>query len=188
MKNSARSLLCMLLLLPAMAAIAAGLEDITNYREYSPDFASAGQPTKKQMKLLRDSGYERIVYIAFTNSGKAFDDEDQVVKELGMDYIQIPVDWNAPTDSDFYAFAGVMQLGPQKKTLLHCQVNFRASAFSFLYRVIYRGVPVAEAKRDMNTVWQPDETWRDLIFRILAQNDISPDCEGCDWTVTEMDH
>ena len=57
-----------------------------------------------------------------------------------------------------------------------------------LYRVIYRGVPVAEAKRDMNTVWQPDETWRDLIFRILAQNDISPDCEGCDWTVTEMDH
>lgn len=187
MKSVVLSVLMSTLLLSARAS-AAGLEDISNYREYSPLFASSGQPSKKQLRLLKDAGYERIVYIAFTNSGKAFDDEDQVVKELGMDYIQIPVVWDAPTESDFYAFAGAMQLGPEKKTLLHCQVNFRASAFSFLYRVIYRDVPVSEAKRDMNTVWQPNETWRDLIFRVLEQNDISPDCDGCDWTVTEMHH
>ena len=176
-----------LMLLVFASSAAADVTDISNFREYSEQFASSGQPSKRQLQAIKDAGYERIIYIAFTSSGKAYDDEDERVKELGMDYIQIPVDWEAPTRSDFYAFAGVMQTGPTQKTLLHCQVNFRASAFSFLYRVVYDDVPVAEAKADMNTVWEPNETWVRLIFDVLEENDISPHCEGCDWTA-EMQH
>ena len=161
------------------------LSEISNFRQYSEQFASSGQPTRKQLQLLSDNDFDRIVYIAFTSSGKAYDDEDQLVKELGMDYIQIPVDWEHPTPSDFHAFAGVMQAGAQQKTLLHCQVNFRASAFSFLYRVMYEDVPVSQAKQDMNSVWQPNETWRDLIFQLLEENGISPQCDGCDWSPME---
>lgn len=161
------------------------LAAVSNFRQYSEQFASSGQPSQDQLQHLSDSGFERIVYIAFTGSGKAYADEDKLVKELGMDYMQIPVDWDNPTVADFYAFAGIMQTGPRQKTLLHCQVNFRASAFSFLYRVVYDGVPVAEAKQDMNSVWQPNETWRDLIFKVLAENEISPECDGCDWTPAE---
>jgi protein tyrosine phosphatase (PTP) superfamily phosphohydrolase (DUF442 family) len=161
--------------------IANELSDISNYREYSETFASSGQPTKEQLELLRDEGFERIVYIAFSNSGKAFVDEDVVVKELGMDYVHIPVIWDQPTAADFYAFAGSMQRDADRKTLLHCQVNYRASAFSFLYRVLYEDVPVAEAKADMNSVWQPNETWRNLIFEILEENGKSPHCDSCSW-------
>ena len=157
------------------------LFDISNYREYSANFSSSGQPTKEQLELLRDEGFERIVYIAFSNSGKALANEDVVVKELGMDYVHIPVIWDQPTTQDFYAFAGSMQRDADRKTLLHCQVNYRASAFSFLYRVLYEDVPVAEAKADMNTVWQPNETWRQLIFEILEENGKSPHCDGCSW-------
>jgi len=162
------------------------LQDIYNYREYSPMFSSAGQPSKEQLELLKGSGFERIVYIAFTNSGKAFADEDQLVKKLGMDYVQIPVDWEHPTRGDFYAFAGSMQTGSKKRTLLHCQANYRASAFGLLYRVIYEGVPLADAKRDMNSVWQPNETWRQFIFHVLGENNISPHCDGCDWSDSGM--
>jgi hypothetical protein len=76
-----------------------------------------------------------------------------------------------------------MQRNTDKKTLLHCQVNARATAFSFLYRVIYEDVPIAQAKEDMNTVWQPNEVWRDFIFAVMSENDRSPECEGCDWTL-----
>ena len=160
---------------------ASDLSDINNYREYSPKFSSSGQPTKKQLETLKDAGFERIVYIAFSNSGKAYADEDVVVKELGMDYVHIPVIWDQPTAADFYAFAGSMQRDADRKTLLHCQVNYRASAFSFLYRVLYEDVSVAEAKADMNSVWEPNETWQKLIFEILAENGKSPHCEGCSW-------
>jgi protein tyrosine phosphatase (PTP) superfamily phosphohydrolase (DUF442 family) len=162
-------------------SIAEELSDISNFRQYSPVFASSGQPSKQQLKLLKSKGFERIIYIAFTNSGKAFADEDVVVKELGMEYIQIPVLWDKPQAADFYAFADVMQRYPEKKSLLHCQVNFRASAFSFLYRVIYQSVPVDVALADMRTVWQPDETWRALIFSILEENGKSPHCDNCKW-------
>jgi len=157
------------------------LMDISNYREYSPDFASSGQPTREQLELLKAEGFERIIYIAFSDSGKAFADEDVLVKKLGMEYVHIPVVWDNPSVADFYAFADVMQRYPGKKSLLHCQVNYRASAFSFLYRVLYQDVPVDSAKADMNTVWKPDETWRELIFTILKENGKSALCDGCDW-------
>ncbi|MGI9261858.1 MAG: protein tyrosine phosphatase family protein, partial [Woeseiaceae bacterium] len=144
-----------------------------------------GQPSKEQLELLKEEGFERVAYIAFSNSRGAIADEDAIVKELGMDYVQVPVIWDAPTMADFYAFAGAMQRDADKKTLLHCQANFRASAFAFLYRVIYQGVSVTAAKADMNSIWTPNETWRDLIFTVLADNDISPDCEGCNWDVED---
>ena len=160
---------------------AGGLGEIKNYIEYSPGFSSAGQPARAQFELLKKEGFERVVYIAFANSKGAIPDEDQVVKDLGMEYAQVPVIWDAPTKSDFAAFAAVMQSAPEKKTLLHCQANYRATAFAFLYRVIYLGVPVAEAKADMNTIWEPDGVWRDLVFEVLEDHGVSPQCDGCDW-------
>lgn len=161
------------------------LAGINNFRQYSPSFASAGQPTAEQLSAVREAGYERVIYIAFSNNDGALDNEDVLVKNLGMDYLHIPVDWQNPQARDFHQFADAMQRAPDRKTLLHCQVNARATAFSFLYRVIHEGVPVAEAKQDMNTVWQPNETWRDFIFEVLAQNDVSPECEGCDWSLPD---
>lgn len=160
----------------------ANLTEITNFRQYSATFASSGQPTEEQLQAIADAGFERVVYIAFTNNQNALPDEDQIVKRLGMEYMQVPVDFANPLPDDFYAFADSMRRNTDKKTLLHCQVNARATAFSFLYRVLYEDVPVAEAKADMNTVWQPNEVWRDFIFEVMGQNNVDPNCEGCDWT------
>lgn len=185
-----KKLTSVLILMCGLATSALAVEEpapelaaITNFRQYSESFASAGQPTREQFQTLKDQGFERIVYIAFTNNPNAVADEDQVVKGLGMEYMHVPVDFANPLPDDFYAFADSMQRNTDKKTLLHCQVNARATAFSFLYRVIYQDTPLAEAKADMNTVWQPNEVWRDFIFEVLAQNNIDPQCEGCDWTL-----
>ena len=166
----------------AVEDVALSLEKIVNFRQYSENFASSGQPSAEQFAAIAEQGFERIVYIAFTNNQNALPDADQVVKGLGMEYMHVPVTFDNPLPDDFYAFSDSMQRNTDKKTLLHCQVNARATAFSFLYRVIHEDVSISDAKADMNTVWQPNEVWRDFIFEVLAQNDISPDCEDCDWT------
>jgi len=182
MKNVIKTMVLVAAMIVVPSTVSANeLSEISNFREYSPGFASSGQPSKQQLKLLKSHGFERIIYIAFTNSGKAFADEDVIVKELGMEYVQIPVVWDKPSAADFYAFADVMQRYPEKKSLLHCQVNYRASAFSFLYRVIYQGVPVEVALADMTSVWKPNDTWRALIFSILEENGKSPHCDKCAW-------
>lgn len=173
--------------LVALASLASAqdessLSEILNYRQYTPLFSSAGQPSREQLPLIKQAGYDRVIYIAFNNGRTAIPEEDQLVKDLGMDYLHIAVDFNNPTIRDFDAFADAMQREPQSKTFLHCQVNARATAFSFLYRVLYQGVDVAAAKADMNTVWQPNSVWRDFIFAVMEDRGMSAQCETCDWT------
>ncbi|MCB1665723.1 MAG: protein tyrosine phosphatase family protein [Pseudomonadales bacterium] len=184
-RRSPRHLLASLgLLMLTLSSLsqAQNVSEILNYREYTPLFSSAGQPTREQLPSIKAAGYDRVIYIAFSNGRTAIPEEDQLVKDLGMDYLHIPVDFNNPTLRDFNAFADAMQREPESRTLLHCQVNARATAFSFLYRVIYQGADMKAAKADMNTVWQPNAVWRDFIFAVLNDHGISPDCEGCDWT------
>jgi len=164
-------------------AAAAEPGDIVNFRQYSDSFASAGQPTAEQLGAVADAGYQRVIYIAWSDHENSLPNEDRVVGELGMQYLHLPVAWDKPKPEDFRLFAAAMRAAPERKTLLHCQVNFRASAFGFLYRVIYENVPVADAKRDMNDVWTPNEIWRAFIFDVLDAHGISQDCEGCDWSV-----
>ena len=166
-------------------SLAADLSDIKGYKAYSATFSSSGQPTEEQMGFLKEADFERVIYIAFSNSRNAVAAEDAIIKELGMDYVHIPVIWNAPTKADFYTFAEVMNREPDKKTLLHCQVNFRASAFAFLFRVFYEDIPIIQAKADMNTIWQPNKTWTNFIFDILEDRGVSPYCDGCTWDVQE---
>jgi protein tyrosine phosphatase (PTP) superfamily phosphohydrolase (DUF442 family) len=162
-------------------ATAADNGDIVNYREYSATLSSSGQPSEAQLEAVADSGFERVVFLAFSDHDESLANEDRLVKGLGMEYAQIPVDWDAPRNSDFYMFAGLMQREPEKKTLVHCQVNFRASTFSFLYRVLYQDVPVDLAKEDLNSVWVPNDTWRKFIFDVLEENGRSADCDSCLW-------
>jgi protein tyrosine phosphatase (PTP) superfamily phosphohydrolase (DUF442 family) len=163
------------------ASDAADLSGIVNYRGYSDWLSSSGQPTATQFPDIGEADFERVVFLAFTDHDESVAHEDRIVKQLGMDYVQIPVDWEAPARSDFYSFAGVMKQEPRKKTLVHCQVNFRASSFSFLYRVLYEGVDMAQAKEDLDSVWVPNETWRRFIFDILEEHGRSPDCDTCLW-------
>ena len=173
------------LVVMASPAWSAEVDEIVNYREYSPTFASAGQPTEEQLPAIRDAGFERVVYVAFSDQSRSLANEDRLVKALGLEYVHIPVDWEAPTASDYHMVAAALRDNQSRKTLLHCQVNYRASAFSFLYRVLEEGVDLAEAKEDMNSVWTPNATWRDLIFEVLEAEDVSPECASCDWTVSE---
>lgn len=157
-------------------------KEIFNYIAYSPTFASAGQPTAEQLNQQQQMGVERVVYLAFSDQERSLPAEDRVVKELSMSYLQVPVDWKAPQKREYDLFAAAMNVEPDRKTLLHCQANFRASAFALLYRVLELGVPLGQAKADMNAVWIPNSTWTNFILEVLTANSVRTDCSACDWT------
>ena len=178
----------LLIALLGLAATATADEEVINYVAYDDRLASGGALTTDALKRLRKDGLERVIFLAYSDQERSLANADRVVDELGMDYIHIPVQWGAPDAGHFALFAGVMQAAPEQKTLVHCQANFRASAFSMLYRVIYDDVPLAEAKADMNAVWTPDETWTEFMLDVLRANDVDPNCDGCDWTPATHDH
>ena len=167
-----------------LSAIGAAIADdeVVNYVVYDDLLASSGAVTAAALERLRDDGLQRVVYIGHTDDEKALANEDRVVDALGMDFAQIPVDGKAPGASEFELFSGLMRQSAERRTLVHCGSNRRASSFVMLYRAIHAGVPVAEAKADMNAVWTPNETWTDFILATLEGAGVDPYCEGCDWT------
>ncbi len=175
-----------LMVFAAVSLAASEVQEIDNYRQYSPTFSSSGQPSAEQLKAVSEAGFRRVVYLAFTDNKSAIKAEDRVVKSLGMDYLQIPVDFDRPTIDDFEDFAAVLNRDKSIRTLLHCQVNLRASSFSFLYRVIYDDVPMALAKSDLDGIWQPDKVWYRFIVDVLARHGLSHECDGCDWGSNEF--
>ena len=91
------------------------------------------------------------------------------VEAVGLTYINIPVLWRSPEHSDFEAFRVAMAEHADEHVLVQCQANYRASAFTYLYRVLYGGVEEAEARAAMNEIWEPEGDWQAYIEGILEK-------------------
>ncbi len=165
----------------AMAGFAQAqdVQEIINYVAYSESLASSGQPTQAQLEAISRVGLERVIYLAFADHETSLSGEDRIVRDLGMQFVHIPVVWSAPTVADYELFAAVMQQSEGVNTLVHCQVNWRASSFVFLYRVIVLGVPMNDAVLALNSIWTPSDGWREFIVAVLKAHDLKPDCEFC---------
>jgi hypothetical protein len=50
-------------------------------------------------------------------------------------------------------------------------MNYRVSAFVYMYRVARLGFPEAQARADLNRLWTPDGVWAELIAQICAKHD-----------------
>ena len=176
-----------MLVLVSTRLSAGDVADIDNYRQYSPYLSSSGQPSAEQLSAVSEAGFKRVIYLAFSDNKTAIETEDRVVKSLAMDYVHIPVDFDRPTLRNFEDFAAVINRDKKLRTLLHCQINLRASTFSFLYRVIYAGVPIAIAKSDLDAIWQPNTIWYGFIVDVLKQHGMTQVCDDCDWGSNEFE-
>jgi len=96
-------------------------------------------------------------------------DERGLVERLGLKYVHIPVEWQAPTAADLSKFISAIDAHADKKLFIHCAANKRVSVFMALYRIKRLGWSCDEALRDVNKTWIPDAVWRQFINQILSR-------------------
>ncbi len=149
------------------------IENIVNFLQISDRLATAGQPTVAQYSAIVSAGYRVVINLALTDSPNALADEAAISSQLGLEYIQIPVAWDAPTIEDFQAFRTIMDAHPEDKIFVHCAANKRVSAFVYLYRLCL-GVDEPIALQDLTKIWTLNEIWIKFIDRV--QSSISDDC------------
>jgi protein tyrosine phosphatase (PTP) superfamily phosphohydrolase (DUF442 family) len=167
--------LCLSALLLALTAAANGQTAApigVNYVAATERLHTAGQPDATTLATLAEQGFELVVNLAPPNNPGAVPDEGKLVAEDGPTYVNIPVSWQQPTYEDFELFSAVMNGARDRKVLVHCQLNMRASAFTFLYRVVHEHVPPEEAMKALSTVWIPRDQWAAFTADVLARNQI----------------
>jgi len=140
------------------------LEGIKNFNKVSKYLASAGMPSTSDLNLLNKSGYKHVITLLPGN----FEEEESAVEALGLSFDQIEVDWGNPTLKDFTHFVKLMKKYKNEKSIVHCYMNYRASAFAYLYQVTQQGVSDETAQKIMFAVWQPEDTWLDFINEVKA--------------------
>ena len=141
------------------------MNEIYNYLYYHEKLSSSGMPTTEQMKSVAEAGVELVINLAPHDVPKAIPNEVELVSSLGMEYINIPVNWNTPTRDGLNVFMEAMDVNNDKKIHVHCEANFRASAFITIYRILRLGWKSDEAFAVMHTIWDEDAypVWKMFI-------------------------
>ena len=143
---------------------------ITNYLPISGILATAGQPAAEHFAVIRAAGFKVVVNLAMPTSTDALPNEAELVTAQGMEYVHIPVVWEAPTEDDLERFLAVMDRNRGRKVLVHCALNMRVSCFVFLYRVLRLEAPAPEAWQDVLATWEPNEVWQRFVHNMLEKS------------------
>jgi protein tyrosine phosphatase (PTP) superfamily phosphohydrolase (DUF442 family) len=147
------------------------LEDVRNFHRVSSSLLTAGQIYPPQILTLKEENVELVINLAIADPERN-GEEPLSVAGAGISYVHIPVLWAKPTPQDLDLFFAMMDARGERKTLVHCFANFRASAFTYLYRVIREGVPEPEARKDLMAIWfeekfEENPAWRKFINESL---------------------
>ena len=139
----------------------------------SPTLVTAGQPTRASLQGLKAEGYKAVIYLAPGDSKDAIPDEAEILKSQGIEFVHVPIPWQAPETKHLAATAEALNRLKGQKVLVHCQMNMRVSAMTFLYRTIYAKEDPATAWMDVKKVWTPKDQWATFIDQELHANNIA---------------
>ena len=143
-----------------------------NFLQLSDSLFTGGMPKADQLTDAAKQGVKVVINLAPHDVPHALPDEAELVNSLGMQYINIPVNWNTPTKEGLDKFMDAMDEHKDRKILVHCEANFRASAFVSMYRILREGWKPDEALEVMHKIWDEDAypVWKMFIEDMLKRS------------------
>jgi uncharacterized protein (TIGR01244 family) len=138
-------------------------DSIYNWLRLDDRITTSGQPSEAQLADISALGVCHIVNLGLHSHEKALPDEAASVAALGMTYVHIPVDFQNPTEDDFAAFSATLEALRDVPVHVHCIANYRVSAFFYRYRRDVLRMDEAEARAELQKIWQPTEVWAKFI-------------------------
>lgn len=149
----------------------ADIRQAKNFRAVDAQLLTCGQPSEAQFAGAAADGVQVVINLALhDNPAYSLPDEAGQVRSLGMQYVHIPVAFEAPSEADLLAFFAAMDALDGRKALVHCAANKRVTAFLGLYRVARLGWDAEPAFAMMRALWQPDAVWAAFIDAMLQRH------------------
>lgn len=135
---------------------------IKNFHFVSQNLASSGLIKMEDYTHIQKYGFKHVINLIPGEQSI----ERERVESLGMTYQQIEVEWAEPTLENFEQFTKLMNSYNNEKIYVHCEANYRASTFIYLYRIHKLKESHEIAQKDLLAVWKPSKTWQDFINKL----------------------
>lgn len=136
---------------------------IAVWRRIDERITTSGQPSEEDLTAIAKLGVRTVINLALHSHEKALPDEAATVAALGMDYVHIPVPFDAPTEEHFRRFCDAMAAAGDGPIHVHCIINARVSAFFYRYGHDVLGLSEPAARAAMDSIWRPGGVWADFI-------------------------
>ena len=139
------------------------MNKILNYVKINELISTSGQPKIEELELIANEGFEVVINLAVPTTSNALENEDKIVSSLNMSYIHIPVDFENPKISDLKLFLNLLQALGANKVWVHCALNYRVSAFMYVYHKYILKSPFENIDLSIFEEWSPPKIWQDLM-------------------------
>ena len=131
---------------------------------------TSGQPTVPALRNLAQLNFGAVLYLAPFTVNDAVREEPALLQAQGIDFSHVPIPFGEPTEDLFLKASEQILRFKGKRTLVHCQVNMRASCMVFLHRVIVEKELPAPAYEAVSKVWSPHGPWMSLLKQQLRKH------------------
>src|SRR6185503_21382068 len=133
-------LLFLPLLLVLIAAVNSAQEvaPLRNFFRINGDFCTGAQPRSEHLEKLKAEGVKSILNLRPAGEHRAAEEEAKV-KELGLQYFNIPVVFGEPKEDQVAEFFKITDDRNNFPIFIHCAAGIRVGAFWFIRRVLRDG-------------------------------------------------
>jgi protein tyrosine phosphatase (PTP) superfamily phosphohydrolase (DUF442 family) len=140
------------------------IEDSVNFKRIDGRLTTSGLVSAEQLANLHREGYDAVINL-MPDDDSPVPDEERIVRDQGLDYVYIPVDFNKPMLAELEAFTEAMDARVDSNVHVHCAANYRVTAFYSLY-ALRRGLCTREEADELvRSVWNPADVpaWEAFI-------------------------
>lgn len=145
--------------------------DLYNFLQINETLSTSGMPKPNQFKEIAALGVKFVINLATPKSENWIPNEGELAANSGMNYLSIQVDWENPMRKNLDDFMKAMEEHRNERVHVHCQANFRATAFVSLYQILRLDADRESTFQSMRKIWNPDDypIWKKFIEDNLSK-------------------
>lgn len=117
---------------------------LTNAGSPLEGVATAGQPNEEHLRRLAKAGYRAVIDLRTLEEDRGLN-EREATREVGMEYVSIPVGHETVEDETFERFRELMTNPGRRPALVHCSSANRVGALLVPYLILDEGMTREEA-------------------------------------------
>ena len=120
------------------------ISGVANACQILPTVVTGGQPTADHLKALKEAGGEIVLDLRDPMEPRPVA-EAALVRELGMEYINIPVRAGSLDDTTLEQILGVLRRAGDRTVFFHCGSGSRVGGALIPYFILDQGLEEQEA-------------------------------------------
>jgi protein tyrosine phosphatase (PTP) superfamily phosphohydrolase (DUF442 family) len=149
------------------------LSGIANACQILPNVVSGGQPTREQLEALADAGGSIVLDVRDPMEPRPVN-ESAVVKELGMEYVNVPVRSGALDDATLDKILAVLRGAGDRTVLFHCGSGGRVGGALIPYFMLDLGMEEQDAIDQAMRVGLRNAEYMDWGLEYARRNQSQP--------------